>query len=201
VASPILADSDDTDCQTIIPFATLPAPGRIALRPGGDNVTYTRAHTPPTTVLAENMPPNKATHVGNWLVQRVVHHRGKVTHRSKLQFRVQWSPLEGMVSPDTWIPWNTARLLLATKDYVNTVPLLHYLLPLMPVGIINEARAAGSPALQCSPHSAHSTTGIDGQPLRYNRLMKGPDATGWIVCSRPQRLCTSFGRRTSRPNA
>ena len=116
MASPILADSDDTDCPTIIPFATLPAPGRIALRLGGDNVTYARTHTPLTTVPAENVPPKTATHVSKWHVQRVVHHRGKVTtHRSKLQFRVQWAPLDDKVSPNTWIPWNTARLLLAHK--------------------------------------------------------------------------------------
>ena len=67
----------------------------------------------------------------------------------------------------------------------------------MPVGVINEARTSGPPALQCAPHSAHSSTGIDGQPLRYNRLMKGPDATGWIEASAQE-----FDRllSTSRPN-
>ena len=30
--------------------------------------------------------------LGKWRVKRVVHHRGKFTHRSKLQFRVQWEP-------------------------------------------------------------------------------------------------------------
>ena len=58
VARPILADSDDTDCPTIIPFTTLPAPGRIALRPGGDNVTYARTLAPLTTVPAIDVPPN-----------------------------------------------------------------------------------------------------------------------------------------------
>lgn len=66
VASPILAVSDDTDCPTIFPFATLPAPGRINLRPGGDNVTYARTQAPLTTVVpTEDVLPNTSTHVGN----------------------------------------------------------------------------------------------------------------------------------------
>ena len=38
-------------------------------------------------------------------------------------------------------------------------------------------------AKQLIPHSVNSATGADGQPLRYNRLMKGHEAEQWIEAS------------------
>ena len=74
----------------------------------------------------------------------------------------------------------------------------------MPVGVINEARTSGPPALQCGPHSAHSTTGIDGQPLRYNRLMKGPMDRGqrprvqsFALDKPPERLASYYNPQCS----
>ena len=198
VGSPCLGASGDAPCRTIVPFSPRPPPGRPALRPGGDNITYNRTapfnNALPTSLVdtppsAPTVPPvekpilSPSTHVGNWQVKRVVHHRGKVTHRSKLQFRVQWEPLDGKVSSDTWMPWNQARWLHATRTYVQTVPRLHYILPLMPTETNNAARTVGPPLLQTNAHFANSTTGIDGQPLRYNRLMKGSDASAWIEAS------------------
>jgi hypothetical protein len=55
---------------------------------------------------------------------------------------------------------------------MKTTPLLHYLIPLMPA------------APTSFPQTANSTTGTDGQPLRYNRLMNnGPDAAQWREAS------------------
>ena len=102
----------------------------------------------------------------------MVHHHGKVTHHTKLQFCVQWKPNEGIVSPDTWLAWNQARWLDVRNNSLctdnQTIPRLHYLTPLMP-------------AAQLSlPHSANSTTSGDSQPLR---LMKGSDAEHWREAS------------------
>ena len=140
----MMPDRAETSCPTI-PFASLsPSPGRRALPPGGDNVTYSRAahssisEPARTDAPRADTPHNNAlvtsanSHVGKWRVQRVVQHRGKDTHRTKLHFRVQWEPLDGKVSPDTWIPWNQARWLDATRRYAETIPLLRYLLPHMP---------------------------------------------------------------------
>ena len=186
VDSTIPTEVNDAICPTIIPFATIPPPGRIAIPPGGDNITYasTAPRRPPISLPSlHTKPPDTAapldpaacstagTHIGKWKVRRVVHHRGRVTHRTKLQFRVQWDPHDGTVSPNTWISWNQARLLDATKAYVKTVPQLHYLIPLMP---------ATAPTTLLLPQSANSTTGIDGKPLRYTRLMQGEESTAWI---------------------
>jgi hypothetical protein len=92
----------------------------------------TSRSTNPSPLARSTESPQLTTHVGKWRVLRVVHHRGKVTHRTKLQFRVQWEPNDGTVSPDTWLPWNQARRLNATALYVKTIPLLHYLIPLLP---------------------------------------------------------------------
>ena len=217
VDSSILSDNSpslppsavQTLASTKIPFSSISLPGRVALVPGGDNITYARMRgttrarppqpscttPPPESLLPANAPtphsittsttppPGPATHVGEWKVLRVVQHRGKASHRSKLQFRVQWCPNNGIVSPDTWIPWTQAKPLLETMKYIQTVPLLHYLLQFLPARGNNTALSAAHyprPPLSAFFHSANSTTGSDGQPLRYNKLMKGPEATDWI---------------------
>jgi hypothetical protein len=110
-----------SSCPTMVPFAFSPPPGRTALPPGGDNISYSHvsrrrdALSPPSndtyraanpsTIARSTESPQTTTHVGKWRVlPRVVHHRGNVTHRIKLQFRVQWEPNDGVVSPDTWLP-------------------------------------------------------------------------------------------------
>ena len=187
--------ADQSSCPTIVPFSTVPPPGRMALPPGGDNVPYSHSNPSPSTLLpvttqvpsstriTSPMPANDPTHpvtafsarthVGKWQVKRVVNHRGKVTQRTKLLFRIQWHPKDGTTSPDTWIPWNQARWLDATALYIKTIPLLHYLVPLMPQPTDRTVTSAEHPV---PPHAANSTTGNDGKPLRYNRLMKGSDA-------------------------
>ena len=178
---------------------TNPPPGRIVLPPGGDNITYAHsearrqsfthnADMPQDILMVPTMTPkhnpgqapSATTHIGKWQVKRVVQHRGKITHRTKLQFRVQWEPLEGKVSPDTWIPWNQARWLSATREYIQSIPLMHYLVPLMPT---DAGPAEGSTSPPSLSEFANSTTGVDGKPLRYNRLMKGSDAAEWIEAS------------------
>jgi hypothetical protein len=176
-----------SSCPTIVPFAISPPPGRTTLPPGGDNISYscvsrrsdalsppsnyTSRSANPSPIARSTESPQTTTHLGKWRVLRVVHHRGKVTHRTKLQFRVQWEPNDGIVSPDTWLPWNQARWLNATAFYVKTIPLLHYLIPLLPAEPTS------------IPQTANSTTGTDGQHLRYNRLMNGPDASQWREAS------------------
>ena len=109
VASPLSPDKDLISCPTLILFSTQSPPGRTALPPGGDNISYTRLKlcntsstrmsstarprdpTPvPRVPLIRPCPVN--THVGKWQVKRVVHHHGRDTHRTKLQFRVQCVP-------------------------------------------------------------------------------------------------------------
>ena len=152
--------------------------------------------------LQPPFPPGPTTHVGEWKVLRVVQHRGKVTHRSKLKFRVQWCPPNnGIVSPDTWIPWTQAKPLLETMKYIHTVPLLHYLLQFLPARDCNTALSAAHyprPLLSASFHSTNSTTGSDGQPLRYNKLTGSkPTPVSSIDYSLPLKPCTSFTLLTS----
>jgi hypothetical protein len=141
VASPLSPDKDLTSCPTLISFSTLSPPGRTALPPGGDNISYTRSKlrtassprmgstaTPrdqsPVPRIPLVLPCPVNTHVGKWQVKRVIQHRARDTHRTKLQFCVQWEPNDGIVSPDTWLPWDQARRLDATSLYIQTIPRL-----------------------------------------------------------------------------
>ena len=78
------------------------------------------------------------------------------------------------VSPDTWISWNQARWLVATRQYsVVIIPLLRYLLLYMPPTPPDPIPRPGDDERLQLPQTANSTTGLDGQPLRYAKLMKG----------------------------
>lgn len=162
-------------------------PGKIFITPGGDNLTYTQhcknkrrrskhklENTTPRRNQSEPSSPaaneaeNSSTHLQGWRVHSVIAHRGKIAHRSKLQFKVLWHPLaNGTVSPATWLPWKQAKDLDLIKEYISTIPLMHYLL----------RYSTADPVPQ--PQFANSTTGLDGQPLRYNALMRGPQAAEW----------------------
>ena len=111
--------------STLIRISFSEAPGAVvdhytfrpSRPPTRDNVTYYSRAAMPTTNRNgpfASVPITPAPHTdtlrtsdsGKWRVKRVVHHRGKITYRTKLQFRVQWKPRDRKVSPDTWIPWN-----------------------------------------------------------------------------------------------
>ena len=154
-----------------------PTPGRPVLPVGGDNTTY--AHP---RAAHERLPaavshpardfelPQPATHIKGWRVHSILKHRGKIAHRSKLQFQVTWHPLaDGTTSPPTWIPWSVAKQLQLTSEYIQQIPLMRYLLPALTIQL---------PATM--PHLANATTGVDGQPLKYKQLIRGPDAAAWI---------------------
>ena len=112
-----------SSCPTKVPFAFSPPPRCTAFPPGGDNISYshvskrrdallppyndTSRAANPSTIAHSTESPQTTTHVGKWQVLCVVHHRGKVTHCTKLQFRVQREPNDGIVSPDTWLPCTT----------------------------------------------------------------------------------------------
>ena len=69
-------------------------------------------------------------------VERVLDHQGQ---HLVVQFQVKWRQFEGTGSPVTWIPWVKARWLVAIKDYVRKIKLLHYLLRQFPANAINGA--------------------------------------------------------------
>ena len=87
----------------------MPAPNRA------DNLARTTPPCPKTSPWSR--PCRQSIALVKWQVKLVVHHRDKITHSTKLQFRVQYEPHENKVSPDTWIPWNQVRWLIATQEY------------------------------------------------------------------------------------
>ena len=85
--------------------------------------------------------------------------------------------------------------------YIHTVPLLHYLLQFLPARDCNTALSAAHyprPPLSASFHSANSTTGSDGQPLRYNKLMKGPEFDRLLTTTKTMHLIYSTDKPPER---
>ena len=138
-ASTLQMTSVSTNGDPLPPAGAIPV-GRLSLPAGGDNFTFDslqapaqrrRVHfehpTDPRKPTSLHTPTNEAhptTHIGAWKVLRVVNHQGKISHRSKLRFRVQWHPHAGTVSPDTWIGWAKAKHLHATREYISRIPLM-----------------------------------------------------------------------------
>ena len=63
VASPQSPNQDLTSCPTLIPFSTQSPPGRTALPPGGDNISYTRSklRTTSSTHMGSTARPRNPT--------------------------------------------------------------------------------------------------------------------------------------------
>ena len=73
------------------------------------------------------------------------------------------------------------RRLDVTRQYAATIPHLRYLLPLMPTHPHAALATPGDTDRPPLPHqSANSTTGLDRQPLRYAKLIKGNGSAAWI---------------------
>ena len=75
------------------------------------------------------------------------------------------------------------RWLIATREYIQFIPLMHFLVPLVPTDAGTAAGTTSLPSVNPMSQFANSTTGVDGKPLRYNRLMKGPDVAEWTEAS------------------
>ena len=60
---------------------------------------------------------------------------------------------------------------------------MHFLVPLVPTDAGTAAGTTSLPSVNPMSQFANSTTGVDGKPLRYNRLMKGPDVAEWTEAS------------------
>jgi len=63
-----------------------------------------------------------------YLVEKIVAHKGKVSKKQQMEFRVRWL---GYPDPadDTWLPWREVRMLEALAEYVNGNPKLSSLVP------------------------------------------------------------------------
>ena len=69
-----------------------------------------------------------ATHLGKYVVENLIGHRGPLTKRSKLQFNVKWLTFD----TPSWRSWSQVRSLNALREYLNANPELHSLLALLP---------------------------------------------------------------------
>jgi hypothetical protein len=82
-------------------------------------------------VDVENVPEEEMLNVAaydrdEYVVEKIVEHRGPARHRAKLEFRVRWQGFEE--NEDTWLPWKNVKDLAALDIYLRETQELTYLI-------------------------------------------------------------------------